>query len=199
VCGIVGYVGQRPARDALLASLERLEYRGYDSAGLSVLRDGRVETLRAVGNLSALRAKVSSELSHRGCSDAVLMTGVLDHAQALRLLACADVCVSPHLPNPDGSRFFGSPTKLFEYMGLGKAIVASDLEQIGDVIEHERTGLLCEPGDVHCASQGVIRLLRNGDLRDRLGSAALEEAHRHYTWDAHTRRILDALAEGVGS
>jgi glycosyltransferase involved in cell wall biosynthesis len=146
-----------------------------------------------------LRAEVSEELSRRGCSDAVLLAGVLEHAEALRLLACADVCVSPHLPNPDGSRFFGSPTKLFEYMGLGKAIVASDLEQIGDVIEHERTGLLCQPGDVECAGGAVVRLLQDGEMRERLGRAALQEAHRHYTWDAHSRRILDALAEGVGS
>lgn len=146
-----------------------------------------------------LHSQVDRDLSRLECSDVVEMTGVLDRADALRLLACADVCVSPHLPNPDGSRFFGSPTKLFEYMGLAKAIVASDLEQIGEVIEHERTGLLCEPGDVACAARGVLRLLRDEDLRQRLGNAALEEARRHYTWDAHVRRILDALAGAGGA
>jgi glutamine---fructose-6-phosphate transaminase (isomerizing) len=55
MCGIVGYVGERPCRDLLLRGLERLEYRGYDSAGLSVLTDGRIESIRAVGNLSHLR------------------------------------------------------------------------------------------------------------------------------------------------
>ena len=56
MCGIVGYVGERPVRDLLLAGLERLEYRGYDSAGISVVTDGRLESVRAVGNLSCLRA-----------------------------------------------------------------------------------------------------------------------------------------------
>ena len=42
MCGIVGYVGQRPAQEILLAGLEKLEYRGYDSAGVSVLTDGAV-------------------------------------------------------------------------------------------------------------------------------------------------------------
>ena len=60
MCGIVGYVGQRSARDIILAGLERLEYRGYDSAGLSVLADGRLEAVRAVGNLSHLRAAVGA-------------------------------------------------------------------------------------------------------------------------------------------
>jgi glutamine---fructose-6-phosphate transaminase (isomerizing) len=60
MCGIVGYVGGRPCRDLLIAGLEKLEYRGYDSAGISLLVDGRIETVRAVGNLANLRAAVSN-------------------------------------------------------------------------------------------------------------------------------------------
>jgi glutamine---fructose-6-phosphate transaminase (isomerizing) len=60
MCGIVGYVGHRPVQDVLLAGLEKLEYRGYDSAGISILSDGRLESVRAVGNLSHLRAAVST-------------------------------------------------------------------------------------------------------------------------------------------
>jgi glucosamine--fructose-6-phosphate aminotransferase (isomerizing) len=58
MCGIVGYVGRRPVRELLLAGLTKLEYRGYDSAGISVLAGDRIEAVRAVGNLSALRAKL---------------------------------------------------------------------------------------------------------------------------------------------
>jgi glutamine---fructose-6-phosphate transaminase (isomerizing) len=60
MCGIVGYVGARPARELLLAGLHKLEYRGYDSAGISVIADGHIDAVRAVGNLSALRAKLES-------------------------------------------------------------------------------------------------------------------------------------------
>jgi glucosamine--fructose-6-phosphate aminotransferase (isomerizing) len=59
MCGIVGYVGRRHAQELLLAGLTRLEYRGYDSAGISMIVDGRIEAVRAVGNLSALRAKLA--------------------------------------------------------------------------------------------------------------------------------------------
>jgi glycosyltransferase involved in cell wall biosynthesis len=141
-----------------------------------------------------LHDEVRAEIERRGLTDRVLMTGLIDHDEALRLLAASDVCVSPHVPNPDGSRFFGSPTKLFEYMGLGRAIVASDLEQIGEVIEHERTGLLSPPGDVGAAAAAILRLLDDPELRARLGDAALAEARERYSWKAHTRRILDALA-----
>ncbi len=63
MCGIVGYVGGRPCRDLLIAGLEKLEYRGYDSAGLSLLEDGRIDSVRAVGNLANLRAAVAAEES----------------------------------------------------------------------------------------------------------------------------------------
>ncbi|HEV2074871.1 MAG TPA: glutamine--fructose-6-phosphate transaminase (isomerizing) [Thermoleophilaceae bacterium] len=59
MCGIVGYVGARPCRELLMRGLERLEYRGYDSAGISLLAEGRIESVRAVGNLRALRDEVS--------------------------------------------------------------------------------------------------------------------------------------------
>ena len=58
MCGIVGYVGGRPCEELLLSGLEKLEYRGYDSAGLSLLEDGEVESVHAVGNLANLRAAV---------------------------------------------------------------------------------------------------------------------------------------------
>jgi len=61
MCGIVGYVGGRPCLDLLVAGLEKLEYRGYDSAGISVIEDGRIENVRAVGNLENLRAAVAEQ------------------------------------------------------------------------------------------------------------------------------------------
>jgi glutamine---fructose-6-phosphate transaminase (isomerizing) len=56
VCGIIGYVGSREAKDLLLAGLERLEYRGYDSAGLGLLEEDGLDFVRAVGNLDHLKA-----------------------------------------------------------------------------------------------------------------------------------------------
>ena len=67
MCGIVGYSGGRQAAPILLEGLKKLEYRGYDSAGLAV-RDGiaKTEIVKARGNLGVLSAKVNGGLSMKG-------------------------------------------------------------------------------------------------------------------------------------
>ena len=60
MCGIVGYVGPQQVRAVLMAGLEKLEYRGYDSAGISVLAGDRIDAVRAVGNLGALRTAIDA-------------------------------------------------------------------------------------------------------------------------------------------
>ena len=66
MCGIVGYVGRRPCQELLLQGLEKLEYRGYDSAGLSLLVDDQIESVRAVGNLAFLREAVDAKAQKAG-------------------------------------------------------------------------------------------------------------------------------------
>jgi glutamine---fructose-6-phosphate transaminase (isomerizing) len=60
MCGIVGYTGSRASRELLLAGLDRLEYRGYDSAGLSLSSNGSIDSVHAAGNLSHLREAVAA-------------------------------------------------------------------------------------------------------------------------------------------
>jgi glucosamine--fructose-6-phosphate aminotransferase (isomerizing) len=76
MCGIVGYVGARPCEELLLAGLEKLEYRGYDSAGLSLLEDGQVESVHAVGNLANLRAAVAEHAAGNGGALPPAHTGI---------------------------------------------------------------------------------------------------------------------------
>jgi glucosamine--fructose-6-phosphate aminotransferase (isomerizing) len=117
VCGIIGYVGSRAARELLLHGLERLEYRGYDSAGLCLIEDEGLEYVRAVGNLDQLKAangldgsdsttgvghtrwathgKVSYENAHplTGCVDdevAVVLNGIVENFRELKDSLLAD-------------------------------------------------------------------------------------------------------------
>jgi glycosyltransferase involved in cell wall biosynthesis len=110
-------------------------------------------------------------------------------------LAACDILVSPHVPNPDGTPFFGSPTKLFEYMAMGKGIVASDLDQIGEVLRHDVTALLVQPGNVKSLCEGMIVLIEDTPRRERLGANARTDVVSRFTWEAHTGRIIEKLAE----
>src|SRR5580765_4868477 len=64
MCGIIGYVGSRASKDLLIAGLERLEFRGYDSAGIALLEDDGLAYLRAVGPLSKLKELAGTNGSH---------------------------------------------------------------------------------------------------------------------------------------
>ena len=61
MCGIVGYVGKRSAQDVLLDGLEKLEYRGYDSAGVALALDGGIRVIKSKGRLTQLRQKLAAQ------------------------------------------------------------------------------------------------------------------------------------------
>jgi glycosyltransferase involved in cell wall biosynthesis len=108
------------------------------------------------------------------------------------------------------SRFFGSPTKLFEYMAMGGGIVGSDLEQIGEVLSpalhatnltdsflttHERS-VLCTPGSVGEFVEAVIFLARHSDIAAALGRNARQAAEKDFSWQNHVARLWSFAASG---
>jgi glutamine---fructose-6-phosphate transaminase (isomerizing) len=117
VCGIIGYVGRRASKELLLHGLERLEYRGYDSAGIALLEDDGLDYVRAVGNLANLKqaagpngsvattglghtrwathGRVCEENAHplTGCEDGVLaiaLNGIVENFRELKSSLEAD-------------------------------------------------------------------------------------------------------------
>lgn len=137
-----------------------------------------------------LREKVEQIIRDAGKTAEVIFTGQVDHDRVPRLLDACDILLSPHVPLEDGSEFFGSPTKLFEYMAMGKGIVASRLGQIGDVLTHEKTALLVSPGEAGALADAIIRLANSRNLREQLGAAARSEAIARYTWAHNAGRVL---------
>lgn len=126
----------------------------------------------------------------------VVFTGAIPHESVRVHLDAADILVSPHIPMPDGSPFFGSPTKLFEYMAMGKAIAASALDQIAEVLEHERTALLVKPGDPQDLTAAIQRLAADPRLRVELGRNSREAALSRHTWRQNARRVLEYPVNG---
>jgi glycosyltransferase involved in cell wall biosynthesis len=82
-------------------------------------------------------------------------------------------------------------------MAMGKGIVASDLEQIGQVLAHGRTAWLVRPGDPAALVAGLQLLVEDAELRRQLGEHARAEVVEKYTWRAHTERIIATLKARV--
>jgi len=146
-------------------------------------------------------------------SDYVTLTGLVPQEEAPAYLASADIAVSPHVTNADASEFFGSPTKLFEYMAMAKPIVASDLAQIGEILRpaldvhdlpvsdpdptDERLAILVRPGTVEDLTAAIRFLVERPAWRSALGDRARARALARHTWDHQIQLILDHLGDGI--
>jgi glycosyltransferase involved in cell wall biosynthesis len=133
----------------------------------------------------------------------VTLTGLVAQAEAPLHLAASDIFLSPHMPNADGSAFFGSPTKLFEYMAMEKPIVASDLDQIGAVLKgtyledvpaaDEPMGELFVPADETGFLSALRKVVDNPTSSRRMAKRAREAALRSFTWSHHVDAILQRM------
>src|SRR6184192_1504919 len=82
MCGIIGIIAKTPVAAELIEGLRRLEYRGYDSAGVATLINGRIERRRAEGKLANLVARLKREPVHG--TIAIGHNGIIENFQALR-------------------------------------------------------------------------------------------------------------------
>lgn len=137
-----------------------------------------------------LAPQLRSELEPYTRDGSVLFTGAIPHKDVRAYLDAADILVSPHVSMPGGRPFFGSPTKLFEYMAMGKAIAASALDQIADVLEQGKTSLLVKPGDPGDLAEAIQRLAADAQLRVELGRNARATALARHTWRQNAKRVL---------
>src|SRR5262249_24728478 len=145
-------------------------------------------------------------LSRVAAARSLRLPGLLPQPGAPRYLAASDLLLSPHVANADGTRFFGSPTKLFEYMAMARGIIASDLDQIGDVLQPAvrfpaeieaaspgAVAVLVPPGDESALMDAVLSLAAQPERRATLGENARRLALARYTWSHHVAAILAGL------
>jgi glycosyltransferase involved in cell wall biosynthesis len=140
------------------------------------------------------RKMAEAVIAQAGRKDLVTFTGKVKPQDVPRYLDACDVLVSPQTTMPDGSEFFGSPTKLFEYMAMAKAIIASRLGQMAQVIEDGENGLLVSPGDPNELAGAIRRLASDAPLRTRLGLAARSRVETSFTWRQNAIRVFAAAA-----
>jgi glycosyltransferase involved in cell wall biosynthesis len=186
VIGFIGTFGKWHGAEVLAKAFGLLlrDFPGYrQEVRLLMIGDG------------ATLPSVKENLRDFGATEYAILTGLVPQEKGPEYLAACDILVASHKPNPDGTAFFGSPTKLFEYMAMGKGIVASDLDQIGEILKHGQTAWLVQSGNAESLMRGLKQLVDDPVLRERLGGAARQEVVSKYTWKEHTARIADKLRE----
>ena len=175
MCGIIGYVGHRPARPLLLDGLATLEYRGYDSAGIALERDGHAERLRSVGNLASLRAAVAAAdrvpaLAGAGVAvaDAAEPTTGIGHTRWATHGRVSEANAHPH----DDS------TGRIQVVLNGIVENHAELREALEAGGHEFTSQT----DAEAVSQ-LVGALYDGDLMDAV-RAAYAQLHGHFAFVA---------------
>ncbi|MEW6209915.1 MAG: glycosyltransferase family 4 protein [Acidobacteriota bacterium] len=141
------------------------------------------------------RALCESIIKEANRESQATFTGRVAHAEIAAYLDACDILASPHASSKDGSEFFGSPTKLFEYMAMARPIVASRLGQIADVISDNENGLLVEPRNAEELARAIELLADDRQLRERLGRAARLAVIERYTWRQNAARVFNSVEE----
>lgn len=190
VIGFSGTFGGWHGVDVLAAAIPRICAES-PSARWLLIGDGAYKNL------------VDEAVKTHGLEDRVKSVGRVEQGEGARLLKAVDVFVSPHSSHMVDSRFFGSPTKLFEYMSMAGGIVASDLEQLGEVLSPalrpdqlsaavqvtDQRAILCRPGDVDEFVTAVAYLVASPAIGDALGRNARAAVLDHYSWRRHVERV----------
>lgn len=181
VVGFIGTFGKWHGVDVLVeayAHLLRDDTHLLNNTRLLLVGDGE------------LMPHIKKLVSDFGLEDNIILTGLVEQCYGRDYLALCDILVNSTVKNPDSSEFFGSPTKLFEYMGMGKAIVSSNMAQMGDILNDGKTALLVEPGSISQLSAAIGNLIHSEQEALQMGRLAREYVVEHHTWDRNIEKLM---------
>jgi glycosyltransferase involved in cell wall biosynthesis len=132
-----------------------------------------------------------------GIADRIDYAGWVEPNELPRYFAMGDVAIYPY----DDTLINRTKcaVKLIDLMAAGKAIVADRVGQNGEYIEHGVSGLLVEPGDDEAFAGEVVRLLRDGSLRERLGREAARRVREHFAWERLAQQVERAYGVTRGA
>jgi len=172
----VGMMGPQDGIDVLLRAVRQLrDVHRRDDFHVRIVGDGPV--------FAAMR-QLAADL---GESSTVTFTGFLDYEQVLETIASADVCLCPDPKTPLSDKC--SLVKAIEYMSLGRAFVAFDLEEVH--LAAGEAAIYATPNDEADFANKIHYLLDNESLRYRMGNIGRERVLRHLAWE-HSKQTLYA-------
>lgn len=175
VIGFVGSFAPWHSVDMLLDACTKLTRTGDHSITLLLIGDGPT------------RHDLELAAKHLPSIIQTVFTGFVSHGELAEHISVMDITVMPH------SNDYGSPMKIFEYMALGKAVVAPDFGPLRDAINDGNDGLLFTPGNSEMLMQKLDLLINDYGLRGRIGRQARERVEKEHNWKSRCEAMLRLL------
>ena len=139
-----------------------------------------------VGSGGAKESEIRNFVKKKGYGDNVIFTGSVPHSKVGQYISVMDIVLAPY---PQLEFFYFSPMKLYEYMASGKAIVASNMGQIGEIIYDGENGLLYDPDDIESMIGGIRQLIKDTELRHKLGANARDSIIEYHNWNSRAKKL----------
>ncbi len=141
-----------------------------------------------LGQGGAKEAEFKEFVAKKRYQDRVILPGFVPHEEVPRYIAAMDIVLAPY---PKLDFFYYSPMKIYEYLACGKAVVASKIGQIQELITDNYNGMLCEPGDIDQIIGKTQELVEDENLRNSIGKQAWESVSVHHTWVQRAEKISE--------
>ncbi|NOZ64696.1 MAG: glycosyltransferase family 4 protein [Caldiserica bacterium] len=170
VVGFVGSIGHWHRVDLLLSVAREV-----------VKKEPEVHFL-IVGGAASL-APLKEYVVKNGLSRVVTFTGNVPYEEVPCYIAAMDITVLP------GTDIYSSPIKVFEYMAMGKPVIAPRIGQLKEIISEGEEGFLIEQGNKKQLQEGIIKLVGNKTLREKMGQRGRNKVEKEYTWRKNGERI----------
>jgi glycosyltransferase involved in cell wall biosynthesis len=127
----------------------------------------------------------------KNLKESVTFTGRVPHEEMEEHVAAIDIAISPR------ATFYASPMKILEYMAMAKAVVAPDMENIRDIVDHGYDGILFEPENSNSLEKRLLELVENQAMRDELGRRARKKIENRLNWIQNARHIVEIVRDLV--
>ena len=117
----------------------------------------------------------------------VILPGTVPHGEVPRYLSCMDVVLAPY---PKLDFWYASSMKIFEYMSAGKTVLATNVGQVGEIIEDGVNGYLFDPEANGELREKITALVDSAEVRQRAGAQARRDIEQKWNWDNNAQKML---------
>ena len=127
-------------------------------------------------------------------ADRVILPGTVPHSDVPRYLSCMDVVLAPY---PKLDFWYASSMKIFEYMSTGKTVLATDVGQVGEIIEDGVNGFLFDPDKNGELRQKIVTLVDSPEARQRVGAQARRDIEQKWNWDNNAKMMIEIFEDAL--